>query len=190
MPDAGALQDLRGFRARARQGIAANLEPLDGADSFMGHASDDAEQVVRAKAIQRKLWDGGFAGLCYPAQYGGQGLPPEYQQAFNRESRGYELPTLFTPPTLTIILPTILDSGTEEQKQRYIPAALRGEELWVQFLSEPTGGSDLAGALTPATRDGDVYLLSGPKIWSSDASKPDYAVCLPPAARDRPQHPA
>ena len=51
------------------------------------------------------------------------------------ESRGYELPVLFTTPTLTIIIPTILDFGTEEQKQRYIPAALRGEELWVQFLS-------------------------------------------------------
>jgi hypothetical protein len=188
MPDAATLQDLRAFRVRARQWIAANLEPLSGADSFMGHASDDAEQVIRAKAIQRKLWDGGFAGLCYPARYGGQGLPPEYQQAFNSESRGYELPTLFTTPTLTIILPTILDFGTEGQKQRYIPAALRGEELWVQFLSEPTGGSDLAGALTRATRDGDVYLLSGSKIWSSYAWKSDYAVCVCRTDWDAPKH--
>jgi alkylation response protein AidB-like acyl-CoA dehydrogenase len=188
MPEAATLEDLAAFRARARQWIAANLEPLDGADSFMGHASDDAEQVVRAKAIQRKLWDGGFAGLCYPARYGGQGLPPEYQQAFNSESRGYELPTLFTTPTLTIILPTILDFGTEEQKQRYIPAALRGEELWVQFLSEPTGGSDLAGARTRATRDGDVYVLSGSKIWSSYAWKSDYAVCVCRTDWDAPKH--
>src|SRR5260370_93 len=146
MPEAATLEDLAAFRARARQWIAANLEPLDGADSFMGHASDDAEQVIRAKAIQRKLWDGGFAGLCYPARYGGQGLPPEYQQVFNSESRGYELPTLFTTPTLTIILPTILDFGTQEQKQRYIPARFRGEELSVQFLSEPTAGSAPAAA--------------------------------------------
>src|SRR3981081_2530010 len=184
MPD----EDLGAFRARARQWIAANLEPLDGADSFMGHASDDAEQVIRAKAIQRKLAAGGFARPCSPGGAGGQGPPPEHQQAFNSESRGYELPTLFTTPTLTIILPTILDFGTEEQKQRYIPAALRGEELWVQFLSEPTGGSDLAGALTRATRDGDVYVLSGSKIWSSYAWKSDYAVCVCRTDWDVPKH--
>jgi alkylation response protein AidB-like acyl-CoA dehydrogenase len=188
MPDAGGVEDLDTFRARAREWIAANLEPLNGADPFLGHARDEADQVVRAKAIQRKLWDGGFAGLCYPADYGGQSLPPEYQQAFNEESRGYELPILFNTPTLTIITPTILDFGTEEQKQRYIPAVLRGEELWVQFLSEPTGGSDLAGALTRATRDGDVYVLSGSKIWSSYAWKSDYAVCVCRTDWDVPKH--
>jgi alkylation response protein AidB-like acyl-CoA dehydrogenase len=188
MPDAGVVEDLDTFRARAREWIAANLEPLNGADPFLGHARDEADQVVRAKAIQRKLWDGGFAGLCYPVDYGGQGLPPEYQQAFNEESRGYELPILFNTPTLTIITPTIVDFGTEEQKQRYIPAVLRGEELWVQFLSEPTGGSDLAGALTRATRDGDVYVLSGSKIWSSYAWKSDYAVCVCRTDWDVPKH--
>src|ERR1700733_14345668 len=188
MPDARVIEDLDTFQARARDWIAANLEPLNGADPFMGHATDDADQVVRAKAIQRKLWDGGFAGLCYPVPYGGQGLPPEYQQAFNEESRRYELPMLFNTPTLTIIMPTILDFGTEEQKQRYIPAVLRGEELWVQFLSEPTGGSDLAGALTRATRDGDVYVLNGSKIWSSYAWKSDYAVCVCRPDWDVPQH--
>jgi alkylation response protein AidB-like acyl-CoA dehydrogenase len=188
MPDARVIQGLDTFQARARDWIAANLEPLNGADPFLGHATDDADQVVRAKAIQRKLWDGGFAGLCYPAEYGGQGLPPEYQQAFNQESRGYELPMLFNTPTLTIVMPTILDFGTEEQKQRYIPAVLRGEELWVQFLSEPTGGSDLAGAMTRATRDGDVYVLNGSKIWSSYAWKSDYAVCVCRTDWDVPKH--
>jgi alkylation response protein AidB-like acyl-CoA dehydrogenase len=188
MPDAGVIEDLDTFRARTREWIVANLEPLNGADPFLGHARDEADQVVRAKAVQRKLWDGGFAGLCYPVDYGGQGLPPEYQQAFNEESRGYELPILFNTPTLTIITPTILDFGTEEQKQRYIPAVLRGEELWVQFLSEPTGGSDLAGALTRATRDGDVYVLSGSKIWSSYAWKSDYAVCVCRTDWDVPKH--
>ncbi|HEX3965649.1 MAG TPA: acyl-CoA dehydrogenase family protein [Trebonia sp.] len=188
MPEAGVIEDLGTFLARARKWIAANLEPLNGADPFLGHARDEADQVVRAKAIQRKLWDGGFAGLCYPAEYGGQGLPPEYQQAFSHESRGYELPMLFNTPTLTIIMPTILDFGTEEQKQRCIPAVLRGEELWVQFLSEPTGGSDLAGALTRATRDGDVYVLSGSKIWSSYAWRSDYAVCVCRTDWDVPKH--
>ena len=74
--------------------------------------------------------------------------------------------------------PTLLDFGTEEQKLRHIPAILRGDELWVQFLSEPSGGSDLAGLVTTATRDGDVFVLNGSKIWSSGAFRSDYALCL------------
>jgi alkylation response protein AidB-like acyl-CoA dehydrogenase len=182
------FEDLVAFRSRARTWITEHLEPLNGADPFMGHAKDDADQVVRAKAIQRKLWDGGFSGLCYPAEYGGQGLPATYQQAFNEASRGYELPILFNTPTLTIITPTLLDFGTEEQKQRFIPAVLRGDELWVQFLSEPSGGSDLAGALTRATRDGDVFILNGSKIWSTYAWKSDYALCVCRTNWDVPKH--
>jgi len=185
---ADVVEDLDAFRARARTWIVDNLESLGDADPFMGHATDEADQVVRAKAIQRRLWDGGFAGLCYPAEYGGRGLPDAYQQAFNEESRGYELPLLFNTPTLTIITPTILDFGTEAQKRRYIPAVLRGEELWVQFLSEPTGGSDLAGALTRATRDGDVFVLNGSKIWSTYAWKSDYALCVCRTDWDVPKH--
>jgi alkylation response protein AidB-like acyl-CoA dehydrogenase len=181
-------EDLSAFRARARAWIIENFEPLNDADPFMGHAKDDADQVVRAKAIQRKLWDGGFAGLCYPAEYGGKGLPSAFQQAFNEESLGYELPWLFNTPTLTIITPTLLEFGTEEQKQRYIPAVLRGDELWVQFLSEPSGGSDLAGALTRATRDGDVFILNGSKIWSTYAWKSDYALCVCRTNWDVPKH--
>ena len=176
------------FQARARRWAEENLEPLDGADPHMGHATDDSDQVVRAKAIQRKLWDAGFAGLCYPREYGGQGLSPEYQKAFNAVTKDFELPSLFNTPTLSIIMPTVLEFGTEEQKQRYIPAVLRGEHLWVQFLSEPTGGSDLAGALTRATRDGDVYVLNGSKIWSTFAWKSDYAVCVCRTDWDVPKH--
>ena len=184
----GLAEDLGTFHARAKEWVTANLEPLDGADPYLGHATDDADQVVRAKAIQRKLFDAGFAGLCYPVEYGGRGLPAEYQDAFIDVSYGYELPRLFNTPTFTIILPTILDFGTEEQKKRFIPAALKGEELWVQFLSEPTGGSDLAGALTRADRRGDVFVLNGSKIWSTYAWKSDYALCVARTNWDVPKH--
>jgi alkylation response protein AidB-like acyl-CoA dehydrogenase len=118
------VSDLDAFRARAKGWAAANLELLNGADPSRGHAKDDVDQVVRAKAIQRKLWDAGFAGLCFPVEYGGQGLPADYQDAFIEATQGYELPTLFNTPTFTIILPTIMEFGTEEQKQRFVPAAL------------------------------------------------------------------
>ena len=184
----GLTEDLGTFHARAKEWVTANLEPLDGADPYLGHATDDADHVVRAKAIQRKLFDAGFAGLCYPVEYGGRGLPAEYQDAFIDVTYGYELPRLFNMPTFTIILPTILDFGTEEQKKRFIPAALKGEELWVQFLSEPTGGSDLAGALTRADRRGDVFVLNGSKIWSTFAWKSDYALCVARTDWDVPKH--
>jgi alkylation response protein AidB-like acyl-CoA dehydrogenase len=98
------------------------------------------------------------------------------------------MPTLFNVPTLSILAPTLLDFGTEEQKLRHIPAILRGEELWVQFLSEPSGGSDLAGLVTQATRDGDVFVMNGSKIWSSGAFRSDYAMCLVRTDAHVPKH--
>src|ERR1700730_15782228 len=181
-------EDLGTFHARAKEWVTANLEPLDGADPYLGHATDDADQVVRAKAIQRKLWDAGFAGLCYPVEYGGRGVSVEYQDAFIEVTYGYELPRLFNTPTFTIILPTILDICTEEQKKRFIPAGLKGEDFCVQFLSEPTGGSDLAGALTRAERHDEVFVLNGSKIWSTYAWKSDYALCVARTDWDVPKH--
>jgi alkylation response protein AidB-like acyl-CoA dehydrogenase len=72
----------------------------------------------------------------------------------------------------------LLEFGTEEQKQRHIPAMLRGEEVWIQFLSEPGGGSDAAGAVTSAVRDGDRWVLNGSKIWTTAGWYGDWAICL------------
>jgi alkylation response protein AidB-like acyl-CoA dehydrogenase len=78
--------------------------------------------------------------------------------------------------------------ASEEQKQQHLPAIIRGDEVMVQFLSEPRGGSDLAGVTTRATRDGDVFILSGSKIWSSGAYAADYALCLTRTDWDAPKH--
>ena len=82
----------------------------------------------------------------------------------------------------------ILEFGTEEQKQRHLPAILRGEELWMQFLSEPSGGSDVAGALTTAVRDGDEWVLNGSKIWTTGAWWSDWGLCLARTNWDVPKH--
>jgi alkylation response protein AidB-like acyl-CoA dehydrogenase len=180
-------EDLDAYRQRVRAWLADNMPKLEpGAD--WNPLRDDDDRASRARELQRRLYDGGFAGICYPQEYGGQGLSIEYQRVFDQESEGYELPVLFSVPTLSICGPTLLEFGTEEQKHRYIPAFIRGDELWVQFMSEPSGGSDMAGALTRASRDGDVFLLNGSKIWSTYAFRSDFALCLARTNWDVPKH--
>src|SRR6185437_5115493 len=168
-------EGLDAYRARARHWLKENMplapHPLYAEEQIDGDG-------VRARALMRLLFDGGFSGICFPRAYGGQGLSPEYQRVFTEESAPYEMPIVFNTPALTICSPTILDFGTEEQKRDHLPKIFSGEELWVQFLSEPTGGSDLAGLVTRADRDGDVWVLNGSKIWSTGAYRADYALCL------------
>jgi alkylation response protein AidB-like acyl-CoA dehydrogenase len=186
-------EDIEAFRARARTWLAANMphvsdtEPGGRRSGGEGESSQDS-RVARARQLQRTLFDGGYAGLTFPSEYGGQGLSVDYQRAFSEEAADYQMPWLFNIPTLGILAPTLLDFGTEAQKQRHLPAILRGDELWVQFLSEPSGGSDLAGCISRATRDGDVFVLSGSKIWSSGAYWCDYAMCLARTDWDVPKH--
>jgi alkylation response protein AidB-like acyl-CoA dehydrogenase len=174
--DVDAVEDIESFRLRARAWLAANMPLLKEETNFQLMLED--EMGTRARELQRVLFDGGFAGLYFPKEYGGHGLPAEYQVAFNQESASYEMPVLLNVPTFAILAATLLDFGTEAQKKAHIPKILSGEEMWVQFLSEPSGGSDLAGLVTRATPDGDVFILNGSKIWSSGAFRSDYALCL------------
>ncbi|MFJ1456256.1 acyl-CoA dehydrogenase family protein [Nocardia sp. N2S4-5] len=178
------LEPVAEFRARARDWLRDNLPPPP-----PGHVESYTEEAWnRARELQRILYDGGFAGICFPAEYGGQGLSPAHQLAFTEESIPYEMPLLLNVPTLAICAATLLDLGTEEQKRAHLPAVLRGEEILVQFLSEPRGGSDLAGLTTRADRDGERWILNGSKIWSSGAYAADYGLCLARTNWDVPKH--
>ena len=179
----GDVEPVDDFRARLRAWLPGNLPPEP-----EGTLDRTDERWAHERVLQRRLWDGGFAGVRVPAAYGGLGLTAEHTQAFNEETAGYDLPFSFNVPTLGILAATLLSVGTHEQKLRHVPAILRGEELWVQFLSEPSGGSDLAGCLTRADRDGDVFVLNGSKIWSSGAYVADYAMCLARTNWDVPKH--
>jgi len=181
-------QDLESFRANAQAWLASNMSPLAGNPDADGAAAPTSEQVALARRLQRQLYEGGFAGLAFPSEYGGRGLTAEHQRVFNQESAHYEMPLLFNVPTLTIIAPTLLDFGTEEQKRRHLPAILRGDELWVQLLSEPSGGSDLAGVITRATRNDEAWVLNGTKVWSTGAQHCDVALCLARSDWDVPKH--
>ncbi|WP_102141101.1 acyl-CoA dehydrogenase family protein [Mycobacterium hubeiense] len=170
-------ESVEDFAARARAWLAENMPRIDPANP---PEVDRGEQGpwLRARELQKKLYEGGFAGICFPREYGGLGLPIEYQRAFDIESRGYEMPIILNTPTFTICAATILDTGSEEQKRQHISAALRGEEVLVQLLSEPSGGSDLAGVITRADRKGDKWVINGAKTWSTSAFAADYGLLL------------
>jgi len=179
------IEPVEEFRVRAKRWLADNMPPFEGMST--GNWQDEGRRD-HERVLQRRLFDGGFAGICFPAEYGGLGLTIEHQRAFTEESLPYDMPFSLNVPTFGILAATLVDFGTHEQKLRHLPAILKGEELWVQFLSEPSGGSDLAGVLTRAERDGDTYVLNGSKIWSSGAAESDYAMCLARTNWDVPKH--
>jgi alkylation response protein AidB-like acyl-CoA dehydrogenase len=189
----GEVETIESFRERARVFIRANLRLVvkKAAPSKMRPArSDDEElaEVAHERKLQRMFFDAGLAGICVPRAYGGQELTPDHQRALNAELRGYEYPSRLQVPTFNPILAVLLEFGTEEQKREHVPAILKGEELWMQFLSEPSGGSDVAGALTTATRDKDDWMLNGSKVWTTGAWWCDWALCLARTNWDVPKH--
>ena len=184
---AADVESVDEFRARARAWLAENMPAIDPAEPPAAHR-DEERCWLRARELQKRLYEGGFAGICFPAEYGGLGLDYEYQKAFDEESLGYEMPLILNTPTFTICCATLLDTASEELKRRHIAAALRGDEVLVQLLSEPSGGSDLAGVITRAERDGDRWVINGAKTWSTSAFAADYGLCLARTNWDVPKH--
>jgi alkylation response protein AidB-like acyl-CoA dehydrogenase len=184
---AEATESVEEFAARARRWLADNMPRIDPANPPEADRGAEAPWL-RARELQKKLYEGGFAGICFPREYGGLGLPIAYQRAFDSESRSYALPMILNTPTFTICAATILDTGSEEQKRQHISAALRGDEVLVQLLSEPSGGSDLAGVITRADRVGDKWVINGAKTWSTSAFAADYGLMLARTNWDVPKH--
>lgn len=175
------------FRRRARAWLADNLPRLDSGDAMVLQR-DELTSWRRARELQKKLFDGGFAGICFPREYGGLGLGYEYKKAFDAEALAYETPLMLNVPSFAICCATILDMGSEEQKRAHIAAALRGDEVLVQLLSEPSGGSDLAGVRTRADRRDGRWIINGAKTWSTWAFAADYGLCLARTDWNVPKH--
>jgi alkylation response protein AidB-like acyl-CoA dehydrogenase len=156
------------FRAAVRDWFRANVE----ATAQPTYTDEDRERTTA------RAFDAGLLHVTWPVEYGGRGLPAEYQSVFNEESASYSWALTNSSVTVGICAATLLDTGTEEQKRRHLPAMLRGNELWTQLLSEPGAGSDLGGVTTRATLDGDHLVLNGQKVWTSAAMEADYAAAL------------
>ena len=185
------------FRSRVRAFLEAHAQRRrsrdDGSDDEGGlfdEVEHDAEQrrIAEAQAFQAALFDAGLAGITWPKEYGGAGLGNRELEIFNEEAAAFELPTGVFLIGHGMCGPTLLALGTEEQKQRYVPPMLRGDEIWCQLFSEPGAGSDVASLQTRAVRDGDEWVVSGQKVWTSGAHYSRYGMVIARTDPDVPKH--
>jgi alkylation response protein AidB-like acyl-CoA dehydrogenase len=163
------VESLDSFRERARAFARTSLPGRGDTRRPMS--------MAEAKALQAEIFDAGFAGIAVPQEYGGAGLTLAHQKVWAEEVEGYVVPTALYV-SIGMLGITLLDHGSEALKRRHLPRILRGEEVWIQLLSEPSGGSDMAAVMTRATRDGDTWVVNGAKMWSTGAGDADYGMCL------------
>ncbi|HYP54180.1 MAG TPA: acyl-CoA dehydrogenase [Pyrinomonadaceae bacterium] len=174
------------FRDEFRAWLAANVPERWAGGSL--NSEDSADFVEYLRAWQRKLFEAGWAGISWPKEYGGRGASLVEQAIFQEELARADAPQLVGTIGLSLVGPTVIALGSDEQKARYLPTILSGEEIWCQGFSEPNAGSDLASLGTKAARDGDAFLVNGQKIWTSFAQLADWCLLLVRTDADAPKH--
>ncbi|WNF28794.1 acyl-CoA dehydrogenase [Streptomyces sp. C11-1] len=173
------------FRGRLREWLAAVLPGLPAKPS----PDDWPARRAYDTTWQRMLYDAGYAGLHWPVDAGGRGATPTQHLIFLEETEKAGAP--YVGANFVGLLhagPTVAAEGTAEQRARWLPPVLRGDEVWCQGFSEPDAGSDLAALRTRAVRDGDDYVISGSKIWTSHAEVADWCELLVRTDPKAPKH--
>jgi alkylation response protein AidB-like acyl-CoA dehydrogenase len=168
------------FRQQVRDFAAAR-----GADAPRGQSGLDA-----MRTWQQLLIEHGYAARTIPREYGGYGAAPDILESriIAEEFIAAGLPMGLASQGVSMLVPTLLEMGTEAQKKQYIAPTIRGEIFWCQGYSEPGSGSDLASLATHAEVDGDDFVINGQKIWTSSAQFSDMIFCLVRTEPDKPQH--
>jgi alkylation response protein AidB-like acyl-CoA dehydrogenase len=154
--------------------LAGEFAPLRG----RGGPGDEHAFVDERKAWERKLGADGWIGLGWPSGVGGRDLPLSQQVIFHEEYARARAPGRIGHIGEGLLGPTLILCGTEEQKRRFLPPILRGEEFWCQGYSEPAAGSDMANVQTRARLDGDAWVIDGQKVWTSWAQWSDWCFVL------------
>ncbi|MBC7930437.1 MAG: acyl-CoA dehydrogenase family protein [Rubrivivax sp.] len=173
------------FRDEFRAWLKTNT-PEEWAGSTSAEDRDDYIEYLCN--WQRNLYEGGWAGISWPKEYGGRGVTLMEQAIFQEELARANAPQLIGTIGLALVGPTIIATGTEEQKSRYLPKILSGEDIWCQGFSEPNAGSDLAALGTKGIRDGEDFVVSGQKTWTSFAQMADWCLLLVRTDAEAPRH--
>jgi acyl-CoA dehydrogenase len=189
------------FEQRALEFLEANAEPRVEVEKAWGEGSDQVSllpertlteelaELDAARAWAQKRFDAGFGWISGPVEYGGQGLTRDHQRLYDGVEAGFDTPPM-TPYGigLGMVAPTILAHATDEVKALYLRSLWRGDIVACQLFSEPGAGSDLAGVQTKAVRDGDEWLVTGQKVWTSGAHLSDIGEIICRSDPDAPKH--
>ena len=175
------------FRKELRDWLDANTKELRqrrsrlgalGAQDALPLSAESEEAQEFTRWWHKKLFDAGYVGIAWPKEYGGRGATLMEQVIFNEEMAKRRLPSGVGGLGIGWAGPTIIAHGTEDQKKRFLPKILSGEEVWCQAFSEPGAGSDLAGSQTRAVEEGDVFVVNGQKVWTTGGMRADWAILL------------
>ncbi len=180
------------FRAEARAWLEQHAPPLGSEDDFVsdreGGGLNDLGWVKRCKEWQGVLADHGWACINWPVEYGGRGGTSREASIFAQEQSRFGVSNGVFAVGIGMAGPTIIEHGTDAQKERFLPKLLHGDEVWCQLFSEPGAGSDLAGVSTRAVRDGDEWVVNGQKVWTSGAQHSDWGILVARSDVDVPKH--
>jgi alkylation response protein AidB-like acyl-CoA dehydrogenase len=159
------------FRAELRAWLAANVAAVPEFDSL-------AEEVRFLVGWQRQMAAAGWVGVHWPRPYGGRGATTVENYLLQEELARAQAPEIIGRIGVNLVGPTLIHYGSEAQKARHLPRILAADELWCQLFSEPNAGSDLAALRCRAERDGDHFVVSGQKVWTSYAQFADWGILL------------
>jgi alkylation response protein AidB-like acyl-CoA dehydrogenase len=174
------------YRHRVRKFMEENLPDGWGKPGFKQPSGDAATEFQREWT--RRLHRAGFLGMAWPKEYGGQGASQIELAIFNEEAARYRAPSPINGVGLILAGPTIMAHGTEQQKKRFLPKILSGEELWCQGFSEPNAGSDLGSLRTRADLAGDEFIVNGQKVWTTLAHISDWCILMVRTDPSAPKH--
>ena len=174
------------FRKELRAWLAANL--TDDVAAAGRRPDTDSAAFETLRTWNRRMADAGWAAVSWPREYGGRGATMLEQLVYAEETTRARAPVPFNVIGMNNIAPSIMQYGTESQKRRLLPRMLRADDIWCQGMSEPDAGSDLASLRTRAVRDGDHFVVTGQKIWTSLGHRADWCQLYVRTDPDAPKH--
>ncbi|MBD3647419.1 MAG: acyl-CoA dehydrogenase family protein [Pseudomonadales bacterium] len=182
------MSDLETFRKETREWLEENCPSGMRARQFHWEDASEIYDSEDAKVWLERMAAKGWTAPTWPAEYGGGGLSRDEAQVLAQEMARIKALPATTGMGLSMIGPTLLEYGTEEQKQRHLPKIINGEIQWCQGYSEPGAGSDLANIQTRAVLEGDHFVINGQKIWTSGAQHADWMFALVRTDPDASKH--